>query len=117
MVVKEQRKCKKHGMFIHYLNKGKKSSWKCQKCNTEYVTESRRRNKLKLIEAFGGKCSKCAYNRYAGSLEFHHTDPSQKDFGLSSGGNSWSYKRMFAEAQKCILVCSNCHKEIHAGIQ
>jgi hypothetical protein len=32
----------------------------------------------------GGKCQCCGYNKYIGALEFHHVDPEQKDFGVSS---------------------------------
>lgn len=111
----ENRICKKHGTSVHYLVKGTKNSWKCRECNTERVTATRRNNKIKLIQMFGGKCSQCGYDRYAGALEFHHLDPEHKDFGIGSGKISFSLKRMIEEAKKCVLVCSNCHKEIHAG--
>lgn len=60
----------------------------------------------------GGKCVRCGYHKYAGALEFHHPDPTQKDFAISSK-NTKSLDRVWEEAQKCWLVCSNCHKEIH----
>lgn len=46
------------------------------------------------------------------ALEFHHKDPSIKEFKLGSG-NTMSWKGYKSEALKCMLVCSNCHKEIH----
>lgn len=48
-------------------------------------------------------------------LEFHHLDPSQKDFVLS-GGATRSWNKIVAEIDKCIVLCSNCHKKVHAGL-
>lgn len=48
-------------------------------------------------------------------LDFHHLDPSQKDFELSLvGGRGWNNVK--SEIEKCILVCKNCHAKIHANI-
>jgi predicted HNH restriction endonuclease len=47
-----------------------------------------------------------------GALEFHHKDPSQKDFHVSTTG----IHKAREEVKKCILVCSNCHMELHGGI-
>jgi predicted transcriptional regulator len=79
------------------------------------VINWRKRVKLKLIAFFGGKCKLCAYDRHEGALQFHHLDPSQKDFQI--GGKSNSYEKLLEEAKKCILLCSNCHSEVHAGIR
>lgn len=49
------------------------------------------------------------------ALEFHHTNPDVKEFKLGSG-NTMSWKDYRKEALKCILVCSNCHKEIHSKL-
>lgn len=79
------------------------------------VTKWRRQVKIKLVEYKGGKCEKCGYNKCVDALEFHHLDPSEKDFTIS--GKSWSYERLKKEVDKCILVCSNCHKEIHYDLK
>lgn len=68
------------------------------------------------VEYKGGKCSVCGYDRCADALEFHHLDPSQKDFGISSKGYTRSWDKVKEELDKCILVCSNCHREIHSGL-
>ena len=72
----------------------------------------RRSMKLQAIKLLGGKCSICGYNKCVDALEFHHKDPTIKEFKLGSG-NTMSWKEYKNEALKCILVCSNCHKEIH----
>lgn len=48
-------------------------------------------------------------------MEFHHKDPSKKDFGISSAGTTKSFERIKLELDKCDLLCSNCHKEIHSN--
>lgn len=47
-------------------------------------------------------------------LELHHNDPSVKENHPSWLKTSW--ERFMKEAEKCTVVCSNCHKKIHAGI-
>ncbi|MBR0491408.1 MAG: hypothetical protein IJJ82_05120 [Clostridia bacterium] len=75
----------------------------------------RRNMKLQAIKLLGGKCCRCGYNKCVDALEFHHINQHEKDFKLGSG-NTMSWKEYKAEAMKCILVCSNCHKEIHSEI-
>ena len=86
----------------------------------EYLKKAvdKRRKKIKAmaITHKDGKCIFCGYNRYFGALEFHHLDPKGKDFGLGANGLTRSWKRTLKELAKCVLVCSNCHKEIHAGL-
>ena len=74
----------------------------------------RTRMKLKALEHMGGKCQLCGYARCAKALQFHHIDPSQKDFSISHVTRSW--ERIKDEIEKCVLVCANCHAEIHAGL-
>jgi len=59
----------------------------------------------------GGKCEKCGYNKCDRALDFHHDDPNKKDFSVSSNG--WSFERRKKEVDKCSLLCSNCHREVH----
>ena len=66
--------------------------------------------KLKAIEYMGGECKHCGYDRFYGALEFHHIDPNEKDPKLS---RSWTFERWKLELDKCIMLCSNCHREEH----
>ena len=75
-----------------------------------------RRKKIRqmAVEYKGGKCQLCDYDRCLDALEFHHYSPSQgKDFGISNKGYTRSWLRVKEELNKCILVCSNCHREVH----
>lgn len=79
------------------------------------VINWKKEKKKLLVEYKGGKCEKCEYNKCIEALEFHHLDPSKKDFTISS--HSYSFERMKQEADKCILVCANCHREIHSSLK
>jgi hypothetical protein len=74
----------------------------------------RRRNKEKAIKLLGGKCKICGYNKFNGALEFHHTDRTKKDPSLYSIVDL-KWDKLVRELQKVILVCANCHREIHNG--
>jgi ribosomal protein L30E len=50
------------------------------------------------------------------ALHFHHIDPATKSFGLARRGITRSLERVRAEAAKCVLLCSNCHAEVEAGL-
>jgi len=75
------------------------------------VSDLKKKYKNLLVEYKGGKCIKCGYNKCIEALEFHHLNPEEKSFSL--GSNSRSLDIQKKEADKCILVCSNCHREIH----
>jgi hypothetical protein len=76
------------------------------------VSESRRKLKLRAVEYKGGGCLLCGYKKCVAALVFHHLDDAEKEFGVGSRLLAW--ERVKAEADKCILVCANCHAEIHA---
>jgi hypothetical protein len=78
----------------------------------ENVKNSRKNLKRRLVYIMGDQCCICGYNKAITALEFHHKDPSQKDFALSSNANI-GFDKANEEIRKCILVCSNCHREIH----
>lgn len=111
------KECKKHGLTeFREINASVNSRSRCLKCASEAVSKRRRRVKEDLLAIFGGKCIICGYDKYHGALQFHHLDPSSKEFGLSVKGLTKKFSAMLEEANKCILVCGNCHSEIHAGL-
>ncbi len=57
----------------------------------------------------------CGYNKCKSALEYHHLDPSKKEFQLSKA-RSRSIDKIKQEIKKCVLLCANCHREVHAGI-
>lgn len=83
--------------------------------NVAAVLDWRRRTKLRLIEAFGGKCGLCGYNRSVRNLAFHHLDPSMKEGGFGQY-QSLAWAKVIIEVRKCVMLCANCHGEVHDGL-
>jgi hypothetical protein len=82
--------------------------------NTDRNKRRRHVRKAQLAERFGGKCTKCGYDRTPSALEFHHQDERRKNFNIS--GTNLTKRRwpeLVAEAGKCVLLCANCHREVH----
>lgn len=82
---------------------------------SQAISQLRRAMKQQAIKLKGGKCSRCGYNKCLNALTFHHSDPTQKEFGLAQGGNTHSWESYWNEVQKCELLCANCHAEEHSN--
>lgn len=73
-----------------------------------------KRNSLTKIKMeFGGKCKKCGYSKCLDALCFHHIDPKNKTNEVSKLVRKGNYASAYREAEKCILICANCHAELH----
>ena len=108
------RECARHG-WTTWIRAGS-GRYRCKRCRVEAVNARRRRVKQILVEEAGGACQLCGYERYAGALQFHHIDPAEKTFALSSRGVARSLAKARAEVAKCVLLCANCHAEVEAGL-
>lgn len=84
--------------------------------NSKNVQAWRKRVKQKLVDVSGGKCVQCWYDKCQSALEFHHLDPSEKDFSVTGSANTKSLRLLLDEVKKCVMLCSNCHREVHAGL-
>lgn len=106
--------CPKHGECKYYLN-GK--YYRCTKCNVEAVQARRDNLKLMAIKYMGGKCQSCGYDKCMAALEFHHKDPSEKEFGIGHKGYTRSFEKVKNELDKCVMLCANCHREEHERLR
>jgi hypothetical protein len=104
--------CGRHGSTAFKITT---TTARCRKCNSAGVANRRRRVKAMLVEEAGGACLICGYDRDMRALEFHHLDPSSKEFSVTSKGVTLGIAMLRAEAQKCVLLCSNCHAEVESG--
>lgn len=90
------------------------------KDRAEYIKKAvhKRRKKIKrmVVDYKGGKCQICGYSRCVEAFDLHHVDAKAKDFSLSKEGLTRSWERTKKEADKCVLLCANCHREVHAGL-
>ncbi len=83
---------------------------------SERVKNWRRRTKERIVESMGGKCVACGYSKCANSLDCHHIDPGTKDFSIGHiRANPQAWETVVNELRKCVLLCRNCHGELHAG--
>ena len=86
--------------------------------SSERVKKWRLTTKEKMVEAMGGSCQCCGYNTSVKALAFHHLDPAEKDISFGTArANPKSWSKLVEELRKCVLVCHNCHSEIHAGVR
>lgn len=74
--------------------------------------ERRKELKLELIGMKGRKCETCGYNKCVAALEFHHRGKN-KDSDLSSMIKNGSRQKALKEVERCMLLCANCHRELH----
>ena len=88
----------------------------CKSCWNKRSVQAQRDRVKQLKLEYGGACTKCGYNKCFDALEFHHTDPTQKEFHLGEKRGA-SLAKLRAELDKCQLVCRNCHTEIHAELR
>jgi DNA-directed RNA polymerase subunit RPC12/RpoP len=86
----------------------------CLKCSAERVKRRRHKNKELLVKYKGGRCVICGYSKCLDAMDFHHVYG--KSFTISLNTRVVAIKRLIREVDKCILVCSNCHREIHRGM-
>lgn len=93
-----------------------------ESCRKERKREVSKDHRSKIMELFSEYkrnlgCCICGYNKNAAALDFHHVNPKEKERKISAG--LWySNKELFRkERAKCILICSNCHRDIHSLIR
>lgn len=81
----------------------------------KWARDRQRNLKQLALKYKGSKCSVCGYHKCFAALEFHHMNPLKKDFKISQRGfcRKNLTDKVKVELDKCIVVCSNCHREIH----
>lgn len=97
---------------VRLRHKGKR--WLCANSQGRWTNSSRRFGlKTQALEYKGSKCFLCGYDKCPRALHFHHRNPKEKSFTFPAYRDWPAYKR---ELDKCVLVCANCHAEIHAEL-
>ena len=116
-----EKKCEICGNQFTIKDKGWSRKY-CYECSPSYSKEEgksktiialRKAMKRQAVKIKGGKCERCGYNRCLSALQFHHKDPTQKDFSISKSGHCHSWQQVLNEIEKCELLCANCHAEEH----
>ena len=89
---------------------------KYPKAKGKRVIDFRRKVKISLVEAFQHKCCACGLEDDVVVYDFHHLNPQEKLFGISTASTTRSRQAYFEEAKKCIMLCANCHRKIEKGL-
>lgn len=115
LIMRQCKQCRNDLPLTSFSKNGQQPSGRikykpiCSKCEHKQKALSRM-NKLTFLLGDAFKCTVCNYNKNTAALEFHHLDPSQKDFEINT---NLSLENLRLELAKCICLCANCHREIH----
>lgn len=104
--IKEILGCSK-GTISYHCGFGQKEKSKDYNRNRRV----RNRNYVQQIKS-EMKCNTCGENRHW-VLDFHHLDPSVKDGNISYMVASMGKEKVLEEIEKCIVLCANCHRDLH----
>lgn len=88
---------------------------RCKSCYSKRIIEKTVEAKQRAVEYMGGCCSICGYDKCIRAIEFHHLDPSLKTENYEKRFKNWGFERQKKELENCIIVCANCHREIHSA--
>lgn len=97
-----------------YTRRGNQTHSYCKPCVSEQTKARQRRLKREAIEYKGGKCMDCGGVFHQAAFDFHHEDPSQKEFAIGRRNLSNLTDFVKKELDKCSLLCANCHRVRHA---
>lgn len=116
----ERKKCNrcsltKNKKEFYTRRDGSSLSSYCIQCSKLQTIDRQRKLKLRAIEYKGSKCQICGYSSCAAAMDFHHINPQEKDFSISNLRGTTFDRRILDELDKCILLCSRCHREIESG--
>ena len=85
-----------------------------KKCYSGHYKITNNKTKEKLTFLAGGCCQSCGYDKNYAALQFHHIDPKTKLFPLNAAScGMYPWEELTKELVKCLLLCANCHFELH----
>lgn len=123
-----------------YLKNPVVETIECQYCGEEYtytrVVTNKRKNcitcvpegrgadisyirrilKKKMVEERNGECFHCKIVSHPSVYDFHHINPSEKSFSFGDKASTIRWDLIKKEMEKCVMLCSNCHRLLHAGV-
>jgi len=102
-------------------NQNRKKAYKTtKKYENKYAVNRRRQLKIEAVEYKGGICQKCGLkhetNHNTAAFQFHHRDPSKKDFTIAARTTT-VLDNLKPELDKCDLLCATCHHIVHWSLK
>lgn len=118
MPIHKEKMCRrcdtiKEAKDFYKRRKGTDLSPYCKTCTVDQSLQRQRRLKKEAINYLGGKCQRCGYDKCQAAFDFHHRDPSEKEFSLAQCNTTGFNEKIKKELDKCELLCANCHREVH----
>ena len=127
--------CKTEKSFDSFLWKNKSKNLKhsvCSECykkvrkksydaNSQYYkdkSKKRRKEHASQYEEYKKSlsCKVCGESETV-CLDFHHLYANEKDFNIAARKHSTTkFEKIVREIEKCVVLCANCHRKVHAGI-
>lgn len=89
----------------------------CRNCDAKNKADRVNKFKKNCVSYKGGQCEVCGYSKCIAALEFHHKDPTQKDFSMAQKKTCKFDDKIMAELDKCAILCCNCHREEHTRLK
>jgi hypothetical protein len=111
-------KCNEEKSVKEFSQTNKRIYSYCKVCHNVACKQTIRKKKLKALEYKGNCCEDCklpATEKNCVVFDFHHTEPEHKDFGIGDALRK-AWKNIEKELDKCVLLCSNCHRLRHQEI-
>lgn len=105
------RTCGVEGSEHFYKN----AKYQCKACWNARTAKTGKDKLKQLRDERGGRCERCGYDRCDAALQWHHLDPTQKEFSIGKR-RGLDLEQLRAETSKCQLLCANCHSEVHSGL-
>lgn len=112
------KKCSIENVKTYYkkhkkeISEKSRKKWPIKKLRAQpRKKELAREKKAQYVAYKGGKCQLCGYSKCISALEFHHKDPKEKEFNITVKQTTWEKAKK--ELDKCIMICVNCHRELH----
>lgn len=81
------------------------------------ITKFYQQRKQRIVYVMGGQCALCGYKKNIYALEMHHINPKEKKFTFSNTKDYHSWEELMEEMKKCVLLCANCHREVHYSLR
>ena len=99
--------------FYTQYDKSRRIRKYCKSCSNNFTLTRQKTFKKRCVDYKGGKCELCGYYKSLWALEFHHKNPKEKDFVITKAKSKSFDDDVLKELNKCMLLCSNCHREQH----
>lgn len=125
MKILKNKYCLKCGIKLHttnmYPTSIRKHHYICKECSNHRCLKIQNAQNQKFTANLkqGMCCAICGYKKHLGALQFHHSNPEDKCFEINcklihdTKFRSLTNKQIAEEMNKCILLCANCHIELH----